>query len=150
MAAVGRPELIAALTKVKSYVDTGPFLALQKAAVVALDRAEEFAKPIRETLTARRDACVEALNGAGFRVRPPAAAMYVWVPLPPEVASLPFCRRTLEDEGVAVLGGAAFGPAGEGFFRIALTAGPDRLRQAVSRLARSQARVREEQLASTA
>ena len=148
--AAGRPELIAALTKVKTYVDTGPFLALQKAAVVALDRAEEFAKPIRETLTERRDAAVDALNGAGFRVRRPAAAMYLWVPLPSEVASLPFCRRALEEEGVAVLGGAAFGPAGEGFFRIALTAGPDRLRDAVTRLARALARVREEQLASTA
>jgi LL-diaminopimelate aminotransferase len=148
--AAGRPELITALTKVKTYVDTGPFLALQKAGVVALDRAEEFAKPIREALAQRRDAAVDALNSAGFRVRRPAAAMYLWVPLPSEVASLPFCRRALEEEGVAVLGGAAFGPAGEGFFRIALTAGPDRLRDAVTRLARALARVREEQLASTA
>ena len=107
-------------------------------------------KDDHETLAERRDACVDALDGAGFRVRRPQAAMYIWVPLPAEVASLSFCRRALEDEGVAVLGGAGFGPAGEGFFRIALTAGPDRLRDAVRRLARSLARVREEQLASTA
>jgi LL-diaminopimelate aminotransferase len=74
--------------------------------------------------------------------------MYVWVPLPAGVASLPFSRRALEDEGVAVLGGAAFGPAGEGFFRIALTAGPERLREAVARLARALARTREESLAT--
>ncbi|HEX9892813.1 MAG TPA: aminotransferase class I/II-fold pyridoxal phosphate-dependent enzyme [Gemmatimonadales bacterium] len=145
--AVGRPDLIAALTKVKSYVDTGPFLALQQAAVVALDRAEEFVAPIKATLQERRDACVDSLVGAGFPVRRPEAAMYLWVPLPPGVASLPFCRRALEEEGVAVLGGAAFGPAGEGYFRIALTAGPARLREAVTRLARALARVREEQLA---
>jgi LL-diaminopimelate aminotransferase len=146
--AAGRPELIAALTKVKSYVDTGPFLALQRAAVTALDRAEEFARPVRATLQERRDACVDGLVNAGFPVRPPEAAMYVWVPLPAGVASLPFSRRALEDEGVAVLGGAAFGPAGEGFFRIALTAGPERLREAVARLARALARTREESLAT--
>jgi LL-diaminopimelate aminotransferase len=146
--AAGRPELIAALTKVKSYVDTGPFLALQRAAVTALDRAEEFARPVRATLQERRDACVDSLVSAGFPVRPPEAAMYVWVPLPAGVASLPFSRRALEDEGVAVLGGAAFGPAGEGFFRIALTAGPERLREAVARLARALARTREESLAT--
>ncbi|HET9515265.1 MAG TPA: aminotransferase class I/II-fold pyridoxal phosphate-dependent enzyme [Gemmatimonadales bacterium] len=146
--AAGRPELIAALTKVKSYVDTGPFLALQRAAVTALDRAEEFARPVRATLQERRDACVDSLVSAGFPVRPPAAAMYVWVPLPAGVASLPFSRRALEEEGVAVLGGAAFGPAGEGFFRIALTAGPERLREAVARLARALARTREESLAT--
>jgi LL-diaminopimelate aminotransferase len=145
--AVGRPELVAALTKVKSYVDTGPFLALQKAAVTALDRAEEFGAPVRATLERRRDACVESLQGAGFPVERPRAAMYLWVPLPAGVASLPFCRRTLEEEGVAVLGGAAFGPAGEGYFRIALTADPERLRQAVVRVARSLARVQEHQLA---
>lgn len=144
--AVGRPDLITALTKVKSYVDTGPFLALQRAAVVALDRAEEFAAPVRATLAARRDAAVGALNQAGFQVTAPQAAMYLWVPLPAGVASLPFCRRALEEDGVVVLGGAAFGPAGEGYFRIALTADPDRLREAVSRVGRTLQRVRGEPL----
>ncbi len=148
--AAGRPELIAALTKVKSYVDTGPFLALQRAAVVALDRAEEFAAPVRAGLAERRDACVAALREAGFDVVPPLAAMYLWVPLPAGVESLPFARRALEEEGVAVLGGRAFGPAGEGFFRIALTAPPGRLREAVARLGRVMARVREERLVATA
>jgi LL-diaminopimelate aminotransferase len=142
--AVGRPELIGALNKVKSYVDTGPFLALQRAGAVALNRAEEFVAPVRATLQARRDGCVTALRSAGFRVETPKAAMYLWVPLPAEVPSLPFARRVLEEEGVVVLGGAAFGPAGEGYFRIALTAGTDRLVDAVSRLGRALDRVREE------
>lgn len=148
--AVGRPELIAALAKVKSYVDTGPFLALQRAGVVALERAEEFTAPIRSALETRRDAAVEALATAGLAVTPPQAAMYLWVPLPAGVASLPFARRVLEEEGVVVLAGAAFGPAGEGFFRIALTAGPDRLREAVIRLGRTLVRVRDERLAASA
>lgn len=146
--AVGRPELIGALTKVKSYTDTGPFLAIQRAAVVALERAEEFAAPVRASLQARRDAAVQALAGAGFVVERPRAAMYLWVPLPAGVASMPFARRALEEDGVVVLAGASFGPAGEGYFRIALTAGPDRLREAVARLGRTLARVREESLAA--
>ncbi len=146
--AAGRAEFIGALTKVKSYVDTGPFLALQRAGVVALDRTEEFAAPVRATLVQRRDACVTALRTAGFPVESPSAAMYLWVPLPEGIMSLPYCRRALEEEAVAVLGGASFGPAGEGYFRIALTAGPERLREAVSRLGRTLTRVREEQLAT--
>ena len=146
--AAGRAELIGALTKVKSYVDTGPFLALQKAGVVALDRTEEFAAPVRATLVERRDACVTALREAGFAVESPKAAMYLWVPLPEGVASMPFCRRALEEDAVVVLAGASFGPAGEGYFRIALTAGPSRLREAVSRLGRTLDRVRGEALAA--
>ncbi|HEX9164976.1 MAG TPA: aminotransferase class I/II-fold pyridoxal phosphate-dependent enzyme [Gemmatimonadales bacterium] len=148
--AVGRPELIGALARVKSYLDTGPFLALQRAAVVALERAEEFAAPICAALRSRRDAAVDALGAAGFTVERPGAAMYLWVPLPPGVESMPFARRALEEEGVVVLAGAGFGPAGEGYFRIALTAGPDRLGQAAARLGRTLARVRDERLAATA
>ena len=76
------PELIGALTRVKSYVDTGPFLAVQKAGAAALDQAEELVAPIRAELQRRRDAAVSALREAGFTVEPPKAAMYLWVPLP--------------------------------------------------------------------
>jgi LL-diaminopimelate aminotransferase len=63
--------------------------------------------------------------------------MYLWVPLPPGIASAEFTARALEDEGVALLPGSAFGAAGEGYFRIALTVSPDRLREAVRRLGRT-------------
>lgn len=141
--ATGHRDLIAALTKVKTYTDTGPFLALQRAGTVALDRAEEFAAPVCATLAARRDAGVAALREAGFAITPPRAAMYLWVPLPADVASAGFARRVLEEEGVVVLPGSAFGPGGEGFFRIALTVAPERLREAVSRVGRTLARMRE-------
>lgn len=135
--AVGRAELISALTKVKSYVDTGPFLALQKAACVALDRAEELVAPVRELLRERRDAGVAALRSAGLEVATPKAAMYLWVRLPAELASAPFARRTLEEFGVVTLPGSAFGPAGEGYFRIALTVSPARLSEAIARIGRA-------------
>ena len=132
--AAGRAELIGALTRVKSYVDTGPFLAVQKAGAAALEHSEELVAPIRTELQRRRDAAVAALTQAGFTVEPPKAAMYLWVPLPAGTSSASFAKRALEQNGVVVLPGSAFGPAGEGFFRIALTVGADRLKAAAIRL----------------
>jgi len=132
--AAGRPELIGALTRVKSYVDTGPFLAVQKAGAAALEHSEELVEPIRTELQRRRDAAVTSLRQAGFTVEPPKAAMYLWIPLPPGTGSASFAKRALEQNGVVVLPGSAFGPAGEGFFRIALTVGADRLEAAAVRL----------------
>jgi len=148
--AAGRPELIGALSRVKSYVDTGPFLALQKAGVVALDAAEALVAPIRALLSERRDAAVTALGQVGIEVARPKAAMYLWVPLPDGVPSAPFTRRALEEFGVVTLPGSAFGPAGEGYFRIALTVSPARLTEAVERLGRALDTVRGTRVAATA
>ncbi len=135
--AIGNAQLIGALTKVKSYIDTGPFLALQQASAWTLDHAEELNRPIVEELTRRRDAAVAALTEAGFSVETPRAAMYVWVPLPPGIPSAVFTSRALEEEGVVTLPGSGFGPGGEGFFRIALTVPAERIREAVTRLGRT-------------
>ena len=148
--AAGCAELISALTRVKSYVDTGPFLALQQAGVVALNRAEELVAPIRDTLARRRDAAVAALRTAGFEVDTPKAAMYLWAPLPAGVPSAPFTRRTLEEYGVVTLPGSSFGPAGEGYFRIALTVSPERLTEAVGRIGKALDAVREADVAAGA
>jgi LL-diaminopimelate aminotransferase len=148
--AVGRAELIGALTRVKSYVDTGPFLAVQKAGVAALDNSDQLVAPIRRELQRRRDAAVEALREVGFTVEPPKAAMYLWVPLPQGCRSAEFATYALEKTGVVVLPGSAFGPAGEGFFRIALTVPEDRLRLAVQRLGGALERVRRGAVATTA
>ncbi len=148
--AVGRPELIGALTRVKSYVDTGPFLAVQKAGVATLDNAERLVAPIRDELSRRRDAAVEALRTAGFPVEAPKAAMYLWIALPGDVPSAVFARRVLEETGVVVLPGSGFGPAGEGYFRIALTVGADRLATAAQRLGLMLERLRRGELATTA
>jgi LL-diaminopimelate aminotransferase len=148
--AAGRADLVGALTRVKSYVDTGPFLAVQKAGAAALDHSEELVAPIRAELERRRDAAVTALQKAGFTVDPPKAAMYLWVPLPKGTPSAGFAKHALEETGVVVLPGSAFGPAGEGFFRIALTVGSDRLRVAAERLGSALERVRRGPVATTA
>jgi LL-diaminopimelate aminotransferase len=148
--AVGRPDLVGALTRIKSYVDTGPFLAVQKSGAAALDRAEELVEPIRLELQRRRDAAVTALRTAGFTLEAPKAAMYLWVALPAGIKSAEFATRALEDTGALVMPGSAFGPAGEGFFRIALTVGPDRLRAAAERLGHTLAAMRRADLATTA
>jgi len=148
--AAGPPELIGALTRVKSYVDTGPFLAVQKAGAAALDQGEALVAPIRQELERRRDAAVEALRQTGFQVDPPRGAMYLWVPLPTGVSSADFAKHALEKNGVVVLPGSAFGPAGEGFFRIALTVGAKRLQVAADRLGSALQQVRRGAVATTA
>ncbi|HTC24790.1 MAG TPA: aminotransferase class I/II-fold pyridoxal phosphate-dependent enzyme, partial [Gemmatimonadales bacterium] len=91
-----------------------------------------------------------ALRAAGFAVDSPKAAMYLWVPLPPDVPSAVFARRSLEEVGVVVLPGSGFGPGGEGYFRIALTVGAGRLGEAIARLGEMLERMRRGALATTA
>lgn len=132
--AAGEKRFITALTRVKSYVDTGPWLAVQQAGAFALDHAERLIAPNVAELQARRDAGVGALREAGFELESPVATMYLWVPLPAGVPSAEFSRRALEEAGVVTLPGSAFGPGGEGFFRIALTVVGARLREGILRL----------------
>jgi LL-diaminopimelate aminotransferase len=146
--AAGRPELIGALTRVKTYVDTGPFLAVQQAGAAALDRAEALVVPIRTELQRRRDAAVTGLRAAGFVLESPKAAMYLWIALPAGISSAAFATRALEETGALVLPGSAFGPAGEGYFRVALTVGADRLRTAAERLGRTLEAMHRGELAS--
>jgi LL-diaminopimelate aminotransferase len=134
--AAGGAELIRALSRVKEYVDTGPFLAVQHAGARTLDAAEQLIPPFRRMLEERRDACVTAFRGAGLPVAPPRATMYVWAPVPGGIPSAELSRALLEQEGVLVVPGSSFGPGGEGYVRVALTVGTDRLREAGERLGR--------------
>jgi LL-diaminopimelate aminotransferase len=134
--AAGNQDLIAALGKVKSFVDTGVFLGIQAAGAAALRAWEEWVPDNIEVFRRRRDAAVEALAEAGFRASLPKATMYLWVPVPTDEASLAFCKRALEREGVIVLPGSSMGKGGEGFFRIALTTSAQRLAEAAQRLGR--------------
>jgi LL-diaminopimelate aminotransferase len=139
---VGSAELVAALAKVKSYVDTGQFLAIQKAGAAVLNQAEDLIEPIRATFETRRDVGVEAFRNVGLAVNSPKATMYLWIPLPVAGTSADFAQQLLENEAVAVMPGSAFGKAGEGYFRIALTVGRDRLTEAAGRVGREMARIR--------
>jgi LL-diaminopimelate aminotransferase len=137
---VGNPELIGTLRKLKTWVDTGVFLAVQKAGAAVLDNAEALVAPLVRELTKRRDAGVRALADIGITIEPPRAAMYLWAPLPEGMTSQVFAREALEQEGVVLMPGTAFGGGGEGFFRIALTVSVERLCEAIARLGRVLAR----------
>jgi len=132
--AVGRPEIIAALGRVKNYVDTGAFLAVQVAGKAVLDRAETLVKPYVEQFRERRDAILPALRAQGFEPETPRATMYVWVPLPEGLPSAAFQKKALEEVGVVTLPGSGFGAGAEGFFRIALTVATPRLVEGAERL----------------
>ena len=132
--AVGRPDLIATLAKVKNYIDTGAFLAVQVAGAAVLDRAEELSREYAERFRERRDAMVTALRAEGFETDAPRATMYLWIPLPEGLASAAFQRRAMEEVGVVTLPGTAFGAGAEGFFRVALTVAIPRLEEAAQRL----------------
>ncbi len=134
--AAGNSELIGALSRVKSFMDTGAFLAVQAAGKAALESYDDWVPGNVATFQERRDRAVAALRGAGFEVPLPRATMYLWVPVPGGESSLDFAARALEREGVVVLPGGALGPGGEGFFRVALTLGAERLEEAANRLAR--------------
>ena len=134
--AAGNESAIAALTKVKTFSDTGVPLTVQHAAVAALESHSTWLRPNLDIFRARRDAAVENLRNAGFEIDPPVATMYLWVPLPTGVLSEPFAKRLLLEQGVAVLPGSALGAGGEGFFRIALTVSEDRIRDATERIGR--------------
>jgi LL-diaminopimelate aminotransferase len=133
--AVGNPELVAAVTRVKTFADTGVSLTIQHAAVAALQSHDTWVPGNVATFQARRDAAWEAFRAAGFDLPKPAAAMYLWVPLPAGVQSGPWARRLLLEQGVSVLPGQSLGPGGEGFFRVALTTTEERLREAAERIA---------------
>jgi LL-diaminopimelate aminotransferase len=134
--AVGNPTLIGALSKVKSFVDTGSFMAVQAAGVAALESWAEFVPGNVAVFRERRDAAVAAFREAGFACEVPRAAMYLWVPLPEGVSSRAFCDRLMDEEGVITLAGASFGAGGEGFFRISFIVPPARMAEAARRAGR--------------
>jgi LL-diaminopimelate aminotransferase len=134
--AVARPEIAGTLAKVKSFVDTGQFMAVQAAGVAALESWASFVPGNVAIFKARRDAAVAAFRDAGFVCDVPRATMYLWIKLPEDVPSAQFADRLLEEEGVVVMAGSAFGQGGEGFFRISFITSPERIAEAAKRAGR--------------
>ncbi|MEP6620849.1 MAG: aminotransferase class I/II-fold pyridoxal phosphate-dependent enzyme [bacterium] len=134
--AVARPEVAGALAKVKSFVDTGQFMAIQAAGVAALESWATFVPRNVAVFKERRDAAVTAFRAAGFACEVPLATMYLWIKLPEGIASADFAEKLLEEEGVVVMAGSAFGAGGEGFFRISFITSPARIAQAAVRAGR--------------
>ncbi|HKJ93711.1 MAG TPA: aminotransferase class I/II-fold pyridoxal phosphate-dependent enzyme [Longimicrobiales bacterium] len=133
--AAGSRALVSALSRAKTFVDTGVFLGVQAAARACLENYDDWVPGNVAQFQERRDALAEALRGQGFDVTVPNATMYLWLPVPGG-ASEPFARRALVEQGVVVMPGAALGAGGEGFFRVALTQPAARLREAAERLGR--------------
>jgi LL-diaminopimelate aminotransferase len=134
--AAGRPELVGALAQVKSFVDTGNFMAVQAAAASALDSWAEFVPGNVAVFRERRDAAVEAFRENGFACDTPKATMYLWIRLPEHITSAEFAQFLIEEEGVVVMPGSNFGVGGEGYFRVSFVTSPDRIREAASRAGR--------------
>ena len=131
--AVGNKKLIAAMTRVKSYLDYGAFTPIQAAACAALNGPQDIVEQNRQLYHKRRDVLVESFGRAGWDIPPPPASMFAWAPLPPAVAhlgSLEFSKQLLTHAGVAVAPGVGYGEDGEGFVRIAMVENEQRLRQA--------------------
>jgi alanine-synthesizing transaminase len=137
--AVGNERIIAALTRVKSYLDYGAFTPVQVAATAALNGPDDCIREMRDTYRKRRDALVESFGRAGWDIPPPAASMFAWAPLPKvfrEVGSMQFATLLVEKSGVVVSPGVAFGEHGEGYVRIAMVENEQRIRQAARGLRR--------------
>ncbi len=130
---VGNAKLIAALARIKSYLDYGIFQPIQIASIVALRECGETTAHIRQTYQTRRDVLIGGLKRAGWPVEPPRGSMFVWAPLPPQFAplgSLDFAKLLMEKALVAVSPGIGFGPLGEGHVRFGLVENEHRIRQA--------------------
>ena len=131
--AAGRPDVIGALARIKSFVDTGNFLAVQAAAASALDNSASFIPGNVAVFKERRDAAVESFRKNGFACETPKATMYLWIRLPEHITSAEFAQFLIEEEGVVVMPGSNFGIAGEGFFRVSFITSPARIREAADR-----------------
>jgi len=134
---LGNQKLIAALTRIKSYLDYGTFQPIQIAATTALLECEEAPAEIRAVYQERRDVLIQSLKAAGWNVPPPKATMFVWAAIPEPfsaLSSLEFTKLLLKEAGVALSPGIGFGPMGEGFVRFSLIKDVARTREAARRI----------------
>jgi alanine-synthesizing transaminase len=132
--AAGNPLLIAALARIKSYLDYGAFTPVQVAATAALNGCEDHVEEIRRRYRERRDVLVQGLAAAGWPVQSPPATMFAWAPIPEpfrQLGSLEFSKLLLQEAKVAVSPGIGFGEYGEGHVRMALVENRHRIRQAL-------------------
>ena len=137
--AVGNDRIVAALARVKSYLDYGAFTPIQVAATAALNGPDDCIREMRDTYKRRRDVLVESFGRAGWDIPAPRASMFAWAPLPEAFRTLDtieFSTLLIEKAEVAVSPGIGFGEHGEGFVRIALVENEQRIRQAARNLRR--------------
>lgn len=136
--AIGNAKIVSMIKSLKSNLDYGMFLPIQKAAVAALTGPQDCVKSTRRAYERRRDVLVEGLNAIGWRIEKPKATMFVWAKIPePFTSSEEFTKELLEKAGVLVTPGSAFGPSGEGHVRMALVQNEEDMQYAVQSIAKS-------------
>ncbi len=131
---VGNADMVAALAKLKSYLDYGTFQPIQIASIIALNEGDEYVGEVNDIYVRRRDVLIDGLNRAGWKVEAPKGTMFVWAPIPDpyrEMGSIDFAIDLLQRAKVAVSPGVGFGASGEGFVRFALVENEHRIGQAV-------------------
>jgi LL-diaminopimelate aminotransferase len=133
---VGNARMIQALLKIKQNTDSGPFQAIQEAAIYALKYGDRFAEANRQRYRKRRDALIQGLLSLGWNVRPPEATFYVWARIPAGRDSLSFTKELLARHQILVTPGAGMGRFGEGYVRFALTVPEERIHAAIERMQR--------------
>ncbi len=131
---VGNAGAVEALGRVKTNIDSGVFQAIQYGGVVALREESDHPKAMSRLYQERRDLVIDGLRRLGWRIEPPRASIYVWVPCPPGITSTAFATLLLEQAGVVVTPGIGYGQHGEGYFRISLSVATDRIDKAFTRL----------------
>jgi alanine-synthesizing transaminase len=130
---LGNREVVAALAKLKSYLDYGTFQPIQIAATVTLNAAPDFPAEVNQIYQSRRDALCGGLNRIGWEIEPPKGTMCTWAPIPEpyqEMGSVEFCSHLVREAQVALSPGIGFGPGGEGHVRFALIENEQRINQA--------------------
>ena len=132
--AVGNADAVRALGRVKTNMDSGPFQAIQEAAITALEGSDDKLREYCEIYQSRRDLMVAALRKLGLDCETPKATFYLWVEVPKGYTSVSFSERLLKEAGVLTTPGSGFGRAGEGFVRFSLTVPSERLREAADRV----------------
>jgi LL-diaminopimelate aminotransferase len=132
--AVGNAQIIDALMRVKSNLDSGIPQAIQRMAMAALDGPQDSIAGQNAIYARRRDRLVEALTALGLRMTPPKASLYLWARVPEGMTSIQFATRLLDEAGVVVTPGIGYGPTGEGYVRLSLTIADDRLEEGVRRM----------------
>ncbi len=132
--AVGHPDIVSGLGKVKTNIDSGLFQAIQEAGMEALQRYDTPIPNLIKIYEGRRDVVVKGLREVGLEVEVPKATFYLWIRVPRGYTSAQFATLLMEQAGLVVTPGNGFGEAGEGYFRIALTVDESRLKQAIERL----------------
>jgi alanine-synthesizing transaminase len=134
---VGNAEIVAALTKLKSYLDYGAFQPIQIASIVAMNEAPDYPREICEIYEQRRNALCDGLNRIGWEIVPPKGTMFMWAPIPEpyrELGALEFSKFLVTEADVATSPGVGFGPGGDGHVRFALIENEQRIAQAVRNL----------------